>query len=249
MPKPSVFRKGVKIMEIGIKAFGSMAIVGGIVLAILLYYHKQTPAVWTTFTTIVFISLAFCLYWQKTIWDAQDEDQNKSIKTNALKFPDKKFSRMPDKIRISFGGTTVSYSADKIIDKKVIPFKGMGVDLTAYIEDKILYIDTNIYSGKNKPIIKISKNKMSLLPHKWDYNSTNKALEVVNENKIPVYQLIYLEPNHISISGIFVSGNNILIADKNGLHLNPKLPFSYLTERIFKYPSWKYPSEYKDQNR
>jgi hypothetical protein len=55
-------------MQILIKVFGALAFVGALVLTILLYYHKQTAAVWTTFATIVAVLLASSLYGQDIIW-------------------------------------------------------------------------------------------------------------------------------------------------------------------------------------
>lgn len=58
----------MKAMQILIQGFGTLALIGTIVLTILFYYHKQTAAVWTTFATIVVVCFTFCLYWQRTIW-------------------------------------------------------------------------------------------------------------------------------------------------------------------------------------
>ncbi|MFX0199216.1 MAG: hypothetical protein ACFFCW_24095 [Candidatus Hodarchaeota archaeon] len=84
MPKIPLFIKGRKKVQIAIQICISLAIIGTIVIGILLYYHKQTPAVWTTFTTVIFISLAFCLYWQNAIWEKQaaknDDIKNKLSK-------------------------------------------------------------------------------------------------------------------------------------------------------------------------
>ena len=50
-----------------IKICASLAGIGSLVVGILLYYGKQTPAIWTTFATLVFVVLAFCLFWQNSI--------------------------------------------------------------------------------------------------------------------------------------------------------------------------------------
>src|SRR5229473_4631490 len=75
------------------------------------------------------------------------------------------------------------------------------------------------------------------------------ALEVVNADGIPLFQMIRKTPTNIIVNGIFpmprggiiVAGPKGMIANANqsdvdGLQLKP----------IFKYPSWKYPGQYAD---
>jgi len=56
-----------KNMQIAIQIFGYLTVVGGIIIGILLYYHKQSPAVWVTFFTIMSLTLSLCLGWQQNI--------------------------------------------------------------------------------------------------------------------------------------------------------------------------------------
>lgn len=65
-------------MGIAIQAFGWLSAIGGIVIGVLLYYNKQTSAVWTTFATVVFAGLAFCLNWQKLILSKKNQNNKKS---------------------------------------------------------------------------------------------------------------------------------------------------------------------------
>lgn len=55
-------------MQLAIQASIALSVIGAMIIGILLYYHKQTATVWITFTTILFIALGFCLYWQDSIW-------------------------------------------------------------------------------------------------------------------------------------------------------------------------------------
>jgi urea transporter len=66
-------------MQIAIQAFVYLSVIGGIVIGILLYYHKQTPSVWVTFATLVSLSLAFCLYWQNSILEKEKNTQPTKI--------------------------------------------------------------------------------------------------------------------------------------------------------------------------
>jgi len=58
-------------MLVAIQASVALAAAGAIIISILLYYHKQTLAVWVTFTTILALTLAVCLYWQDKILEKQ----------------------------------------------------------------------------------------------------------------------------------------------------------------------------------
>jgi hypothetical protein len=73
-PDPSVLPE-IKV-NIFIQALTGLAVVGGIIISILLYYHKQSPAVWTTFGIIVAVSLIFCLKWQNSIWKNRETPTN-----------------------------------------------------------------------------------------------------------------------------------------------------------------------------
>jgi hypothetical protein len=57
-------------MDIAYQACFAFAALGAVAVTILLYYHQQTPACWTTFATIVFVALGICCLWQDKIWKA-----------------------------------------------------------------------------------------------------------------------------------------------------------------------------------
>jgi hypothetical protein len=54
-------------MTVWAQVFGALGVIGGIAVGVLLYYHRQTPAVWVTFTVCVLFSLWICLSWQNSI--------------------------------------------------------------------------------------------------------------------------------------------------------------------------------------
>lgn len=64
-------------MSITIQALGYLSAIGGILLGVLLYYNQQTSAVWTTFATIIFAGLAFCLNWRKLILSKKNQENKK----------------------------------------------------------------------------------------------------------------------------------------------------------------------------
>lgn len=54
-------------MTVWAQVFTAFGVIGGIAVAVLLYYNLQTPAVWVTFAVLVLCSLWICLSWQKSI--------------------------------------------------------------------------------------------------------------------------------------------------------------------------------------
>lgn len=83
------------------------------------------------------------------------------------------------------------------------------------------------------------------MPHNWDSNKNENALEVVNEAGAPIYQLIYKRDGHIVVNGAFPFPGGLVLADEQRMVMNPSLPAKLELKRIFKYPSWKYPAEYE----
>jgi len=203
--------------------------------------------------TIIFwvwlISYANHVYSPKSIGGENAGTKTKSKVAKELKFPDHKFTELPEKITITFGSNSVSYKTDILRNKKAAPFSVADIKIFAFIENNTLYADSEIFGGKNQQPIYINKNTLSLLPNGWDFNSTNKALEIVNENKIPMYQLIYKTPNHIEINGVFVAKGGLILANSDGIQFNPPLPIPLKLNRIFKYPSFKYDGEYEEESR
>ena len=56
----------------------------------------------------------------------------------------------------------------------------------------------------------LKENVLSNKPPNWDFNSNDKAIEVVNESGGPIFQLYYKTPSHIVINGIFQYQNALL---------------------------------------
>src|SRR5438876_435565 len=65
----SVRKRNKSTMETVIGSLLIIAAIAGLLITPLLYYHRQTPACWLTFTAIVLFALAACLQWQKRIWE------------------------------------------------------------------------------------------------------------------------------------------------------------------------------------
>lgn len=144
------------------------------------------------------------------------------------------------------GGIECSYSKEQL-KKPNAPFNlGGHLPIKVYVEKKKLYADVDIYSGSTFPPIKILKNVLSGVPPSWDVNKSDRALEVVNAEGKPIYQLIYKTDGHIIINGIFPFPGGLVLADDIHMAINPQEPISLELSPIFKYPAWKYPSAYNE---
>jgi len=97
---------------------------------------------------------------------------------------------------------------------------------------------------------KLSGNKIDgHLPPLWDMNYDANAIEIVNNDEVPIYQIIYKRPDVIEIYGIFLAGNKIMAVTRRGTEGMPAFvsgrptrvdPAALGLKRIFKYPSSAY---------
>lgn len=121
---------------------------------------------------------------------------------------------------------------------------GAQIPFNAYVDRGKLFIDINVFAGTDLPLIHIKRNFIQDLPYRWDGDYDDHALEIVNADTVPVFQLMYMSEDHIVIKGIFPVQGGLAIADESGLSYVPgtRVLF-YGTRPIFKYPSWKYPNK------
>ena len=223
-------------------AIYGLGILGAVMLTIasILFTSHRIASIWVGFATGVVFLLSFTLYWHDDIKSKQ-------------KLKEPMFSENVTDFTFSLGerGISVGYSKN-VLEKKHINTafvfnKYHPVEL--YIEDSQLYADVKIYAGSGLPPIEIKKNKLSNKPKDWDFNSNKRAMEIVNENGVPIYQFFYKSPSHIVMNGIFPYPGGLILANENGATLNPLLPTTFKLKRIFKYPSWKYPGEFEKETR
>jgi len=140
-------------------------------------------------------------------------------------------------------GGTFSYSWNDFRSlttngEKADPFNQFGITFYAYISGDKICVDTSLYGSKENSIVLINSNSLSPLTlQNWDDNHNNVALEIVDNNQKPVFQLIYETPFHIIVNGIFPTNNGILYASNLGLQ-NEAVPLSdFQLKPIFRYPS------------
>jgi hypothetical protein len=213
--------------------------------------NGSIKTLWGTFIVIVIIMLASCSSWQYQIWENNRNEKTEETesltqpKTSKLEEPT--FSEETNDVSISFGNAgTFSTPISSLKEKPFVPinFNGFKPVKLYYLENN-LYADVKIYGGSGLPAIQIKKNKLINKPQKWDFNSNKKALEIVNEKQIPMYQYIYKTSSHIILNGIFpLPGGGVIFASEGGSITNPSPSKMFSLKPIFKYPSWKYPGQY-----
>ena len=167
--------------------------------------------------------------------------------TNQVPLKQPRFAENVEFFIFSLGGNSSSYKVADLEKEPRQPFNFSGFKpVKLYVERGVLYADISIYGGSGMPPLKINRNQLSGKPPDWDFNSNEKALEVVNERNLPIYQFYYKTPNHIVVNGVFTYPGGLMLANTEGMILNPFLPASFRLKPIFKYPSWKYHGEYAD---
>jgi hypothetical protein len=125
----------------------------------------------------------------------------------------------------------------------VSAFKFGDAELQLYAIGNSLYTDVELYNGPLAPPVEVKRGEFTIRRPGWDRNSDRGAFEVVNENDVPIFQMIYITPGDIVIKGILVFKSLVFVSDDNGGVMNPPPSFSYRLSRIFKYPSSLHPAE------
>lgn len=219
--------------------------------------HKST-SVWVLFASLCIYSLTMSLYLQEQIWKQEEAARVVVEQTKPVEPPlaaparpeleQPTFRESSAFVDIKMGTSHWNYPFADLLDDGVVPRPfGRPLPVRLYLDPETykIYTDATISAGSSQPAVELKRNVITTLRQSWDYNSNASALEVVNENQQPVFQLIYKAPSRIEINGIFVVPGGTFAASDTGATYNPD-PKTYSLKRIFKYPSWKYKGEYEN---
>lgn len=125
--------------------------------------------------------------------------------------------------------------------------------LEVYVgSDHRVYVDAAVYTGANTAALQIEGNALLDPPRGlpgWDWNANRQGLEIVDGQRRPVFQMLFIPPDAIRIRGVFAAGKRIAIADCSGpaIYAAPR-PLTMPTlgcPRLFKYPAWRYPGQFR----
>jgi hypothetical protein len=149
------------------------------------------------------------------------------------------FRNKDKSLLINLGGTRMWTSPAKIrAGSRFVNLAGFEpIKLT----EKDGVIKVSVFSDGDKPAIELDGGDFLVHNPRWDKNFDDSALEVVDENAIPVFQFIYLDEKQVVIKGIFRKGGRVLVAHDLGFALDPRSPVPIT--RIFEYPSASNPGK------
>ena len=147
------------------------------------------------------------------------------------------------------GGITAGYSVDSLRKGGPIPFRfGNFIPVTLRMDGDKLLFTFKLWSGDGKPPIEVENNEFKIRPPHWERNFNANALEVVDENQTPIFQMIRKTPSHIVVNGVFpVPGGGLWVFGPDGARgLLREIPSDFKLTPLFKYPAWKYPGQYAE---
>lgn len=159
------------------------------------------------------------------------------------------------------GGDEMGTTIEELRKKEFHPFLvNKYSPFTVRMKGDSLIFSFKLMLPDGRVQIKVENNEFEVNMPGCDWNYNANALEVVNEQGVPIFQMIRKNPSHIVINGFFISPGVSIIATKSGVLSSvypPNKPppsgvfqipkgFDPHLEPIFKYPAWKFPGKYAD---
>jgi len=134
-------------------------------------------------------------------------DNNTVTVNSSIKQPSLTFREKPDSETVSFSfgnGMTDTQSVARLRKESYAPFRlGSYTPVTLRMKGNTLLFDFKVWNGEGKPLIEVINNEFTVRLPDLDKNSNANALEVVNANGIPVFQMIRKTPTHLIVNGVF----------------------------------------------
>jgi hypothetical protein len=149
----------------------------------------------------------------------------------------------------SLGGMTLNQAYPPLTMEPFHPFMFNDyAPVTLRMKDDTLLFSLKLWSPTGQGPIEVENNEFKVNISGCDWNYTANALEVVDENGIPIFQMIRQAPHKIVVYGIFASPIGLLLANETRFAIwkvGP-IPQEFILRPLFKYPAWKYPGKYAD---
>jgi hypothetical protein len=134
--------------------------------------------------------------------------------------------------------------------------KPSGIQLVA--TDEQIFFNIRFAPLFGMPPLNLENNELSGLPSNWDCNHSKRAIEVVDDKLVPIFQIFYKDDTHIVFNGAITFTNGaVFVAEGKGLrvegnaNLSQEEFFRHVEalgiKKVFKYPAWQHPGEYADQ--
>jgi hypothetical protein len=160
-----------------------------------------------------------------------------------------RFSIDADKFVFFVGGASTVFTREAL-EKGPCRFISSAQSYVRLKDGRLVF---NCLIGDGGNTIKVEDSTIKVWPSQFElnHNADWTAVEIVNEQKSPIFQLIYMQTNAIAFKGVLLSGKFAIIADDKRLEVTTLEPgqrkkFTYRIRPLFKYPAWKHPGEYTD---
>jgi hypothetical protein len=163
-------------------------------------------------------------------------------------------------VNVILGGDDYSESIDVLRTnptKSIFHLQGSRLPFNAYVKSNRFYIEVDGNYGSARRTIRVTEGFGLYGAFHGDRNNTSNALEVVKEwsdnimkppRYIPILQIVYKQPNEISLNGVFWKNSEGFAYFPRGWIRTNNFDYASVTQKpIFKYPSWKYPGKYADE--
>lgn len=164
----------------------------------------------------------------------------------------------PVTISLGAGGASCILSNSPTSGGSKAPSAVITVDgsvlVVVTVENGRLLCDAEVLSKPGSPRIQLRKNVLSERPVGWDWNQNDRAVEVVTEKLVPVFQMYYKTDSQIVVHGVFPLKGHLLVCSESGMVMvpDPSLPLQYPdgpipinVKRLFQYPSAKHPGQFE----
>jgi hypothetical protein len=150
---------------------------------------------------------------------------------------------------IKFGGATSTWEALAEPSNSRVPPPFLlpgGQVVTPYTKNNRLYIKAQTPTGDSISDVKLNNEWPTQIPDNWDRNFNSNSFEIVDDKRLPVFQIRYNSAYNVEIYGIFVAPNGaVTIAFGNSTESIPAPVVKILMpKKISGRKAWfKYPSK------
>ncbi|PYI92056.1 MAG: hypothetical protein DME97_11450 [Verrucomicrobia bacterium] len=209
-------------MDTALYVSGALFAVFSLISAIVGTLGHRSLSIWTGLAAFCFIGLAGACWLQDREWQRD---------VTKRRFP--RFNERVDEYRFTLGSGIIAHklASELKAGARWEPIvMGDKAPITLYVENGEFFADFNAALLPGEHPIKLRHNELQGKPHGWDMNSNDSALEIVDENGAPVFQMVWADSAHIIVKGDFVLNTM-------------RMTFPPVGSPIFKYPAWKFPSE------
>jgi hypothetical protein len=162
------------------------------------------------------------------------------------------FKEIPNSVDISLGSMdTVMTMSDLRKWGQLIPFRFFGITPVIVTPTK----EGGYSFAFNTYGVHITDSQVTIDNPTVERQVSNNALEIVDSSGAVVFQVIRKNASHIAIYGIFGTSQidqqthrpmSMWEDQKGGIDLSVDPPVGFNLKPIFRYPSWKYPGQYAD---